>query len=71
MSDDPQDLGAIDWDNLTYFQLEEGEMFWFGTSTDTKVNPAHRKINDNTALNILTQQQIEVPSNKKIWLKEW
>jgi len=71
MSNDPLDAGSVDWDDLTYFHLEEGELFWFGTSLNTNTNPAHRKLSDTKALNIKTQTEIDVPSNLKIYLKDY
>ena len=46
-------------------------MFWFSKNPNTNINPAHRKLTDTKALNLKLQQEIDVPSNLKIWLKEY
>ena len=71
MANDPLTPGSIDWSDLTYYHLEEGEMFWFSKNPNTNINPAHRKLTDTKALNLKLQQEIDVPSNLKIWLKEY
>ena len=52
MANDPLTPGSIDWSDLTYYHLEEGEMFWFSKNPNTMKSLCVSLVNNAVVLNM-------------------
>ena len=65
---DAINIGDISWLPFRFSELETNDLFWFETTRQAKV---HRKLDDNTALNLKDQTVIEMPHNPRVYQKEY
>ena len=42
---------SIDFEEMLFDEIEEGDLFWFSNQSVGDSNPAFRKLNDTSALN--------------------
>ena len=70
MSDTPKKAGEIDWIQYRFNDLENGELFWVN-KTRTLENGPIRKVDDNTALILRSQEQVDVRDNPMVYQKDY
>tara|TARA_Y100000310_G_scaffold316582_1_gene368481 strand:- start:909 stop:1151 length:243 start_codon:yes stop_codon:yes gene_type:complete len=56
---------VVEFDEISFDEMEEGELFWFSESANDMQNNAFRKLNDSNAENTRTGQT-EVISNSRL-----
>ena len=49
-------VNSSDFDEMLFEDIQEGDLFWFNTDSDSNVNHAFRKINDEEAMDTKTRR---------------
>tara|TARA_R100000152_G_C6625251_1_gene74629 strand:+ start:151 stop:372 length:222 start_codon:yes stop_codon:yes gene_type:complete len=70
-SETPQELGAIDWIDYRFRDLNEDDLFWFEKNPNGNENPAFRKVGEGKALDLRSQIVIDVDGGLLVHQKEW
>jgi hypothetical protein len=58
-------ITIVEFDEISFDEMEEGELFWFSENANDMLNNAYRKLNDSNAENTRTGQT-EVISNSRL-----
>ena len=67
-SGDPQDIGALDWYEYRFNEIDEDDLFWMEKVNN---NESFRKLTETTALRITTQETNPVKSGQLVYVKDW
>ena len=71
MSDTPIDLGSTEWTMYRFHEIDEDDLFWLTKNPGgSLVNPVHKKLNENTALNLVAREYVEMKSTRDVYIKE-
>jgi len=62
-------IGDVEWQSYRFKEIEEDDLFWFNKNLQPQNKP-FRKVSDNTALILSSQEVIEVEPNLMVYQKE-
>tara|TARA_B100000287_G_scaffold114172_1_gene106303 strand:+ start:5482 stop:5697 length:216 start_codon:yes stop_codon:yes gene_type:complete len=71
MSDEPLEAGHIDFISSQFYQLEPDELFWMNRERHQDMNPAHRKLDDQRAWDIVNEREITLTSTQRVYQKDY
>ena len=57
-------VSSVDFDELLFEEIEEGDLFWFSDSPNSDINHAFRKTDESTASNTRSQRITEGIGNR-------
>ena len=66
-----KNAGDIEWLSFRFRDLEDNELFWGTRDPNCDTNPVWRKIDDNTAMNLRTQETMTVNENPTVYQKDY
>ena len=71
MPETPIDAGTIEWTMYRFHEIDEDDLFWLTKDPrGSSVNPVHKKINEETALNMVERRYVNFGGTQAVYIKE-
>ena len=66
-----RNAGEVEWLDSRFRDLEDNELFWGTKDPNGDRNPVWRKLDDNSAMNLRTREEMTVRDNPLVYQKDY